>query len=119
MDMQRTQPPSRPKRVEHISRRAFLRTALASGAALAAPMVLPGAAHAAGSGEPLVTLLDLSHCVGCNVCVDVCREANAHKFPQPQKPFPAMLPAARAKPEDWSDKRGVDDRLTPYNWLYI
>lgn len=29
-----------------------------------------------------------------------------------------MVPA-RAKNVDWSDKRDVDDRLTPYNWLYI
>jgi Fe-S-cluster-containing dehydrogenase component len=30
-----------------------------------------------------------------------------------------MSPSRRAKPEDWSETRDVDDRLTPYNWLYI
>jgi Fe-S-cluster-containing dehydrogenase component len=29
-----------------------------------------------------------------------------------------MYPS-RAKVSDWSDKRDVTDRLTPYNWLYI
>jgi Fe-S-cluster-containing dehydrogenase component len=29
-----------------------------------------------------------------------------------------MIPE-RVKVEDWSDKREVSDRLTPYNWLYI
>lgn len=29
-----------------------------------------------------------------------------------------MYPA-KVKAADWSDRRDVDDRLTPYNWLYI
>ena len=47
-----------------------------------------------------------------------CKETNEPKFPEPEKPFPNMIPA-RAKNVDWSDRRDVDDRLTPYNWLTI
>ena len=37
---------------------------------------------------------------------------------QPIKPFPKAYPS-KVKPSDWSDKRQVSDRLTPYNWLFI
>jgi Fe-S-cluster-containing dehydrogenase component len=59
-------------------------------------------------------------CIGCEACVDACREANEAKFADPQKPYPKMYPS-RVKVEDWSepDKRKVQDRLTPYNWLFI
>jgi len=83
-------------------------------------LLMPGAAQAA-KGKPdeeLVTLHDLSRCVGCGACVDACREANAHKFPEPVKPFPAMFPST-VKAEDWSSRRQISDRLTPYNWLSI
>jgi Fe-S-cluster-containing dehydrogenase component len=50
--------------------------------------------------------------------VEACRDANAAKYPQPQKPFPKMLPD-RVPVMDFSDKKEVSDRLTPYNWLYI
>ncbi len=82
-------------------------------------MLLPGAAIAAQSdGLELATLLDISQCIGCGACVDACRETNGYKYPEPEKPFPKMYPS-RVKAADWSDKREVDDRLTPYNWLYI
>jgi len=99
-----------------ISRRQFLSSFGAAGVGL----LLPGTAQAAGSkaDEELVTLHDLTKCVGCGACVDACREANAHKFPEPVKPFPAMFPST-VKAEDWSSKRHVTDRLTPYNWLSI
>lgn len=104
-----------------VSRRGFLKALGVGGAGL----LVPSGAVAAGERVPapddgeLATLLDISKCIGCGECVSACRESNAKKFPEPQKPFPAMLPSSRAKPEDWSDKRDVDDRLTPYNWLYI
>jgi Fe-S-cluster-containing dehydrogenase component len=50
--------------------------------------------------------------------VDACQEANAHKFPEPEKPFPKMYPS-RVKVADWSEKRDIRDRLTPYTWLFI
>lgn len=30
-----------------------------------------------------------------------------------------MMYPKRVKIEDWSDKQATDDRLTPYNWLFI
>jgi Fe-S-cluster-containing dehydrogenase component len=50
--------------------------------------------------------------------VEACRKANAAKFPEPRKPFPKMYPS-RVKVSDWSEKREVSDRLSPYNWLFI
>ena len=105
-----------------VSRRGFLKALGVGGAG----MLIPAGVAAAGeprvpqpSGKELATLLDLSKCIGCGECVSACREANVCKFPEPTKPFPELVPSARAKNEDWSDKRDVDDRLTPYNWLYI
>lgn len=98
------------------SRRRFLAALGISGLGL----LLPGQALAGKSkrGAELATLHDLSKCVGCGACVAACREVNAQKFPEPAKPFPEMYPST-VKVEDWSTKRQVDDRLTPYNWLYI
>jgi formate dehydrogenase iron-sulfur subunit len=102
-----------------ISRRHFLKTAaFTAGTAV----VGTGAANAAkisdADKEPLVTLIDISRCIGCEECVYACQDANAHKFADPKKPFPRMYPN-RVPVEDWSDKKDVTDRLTPYNWLYI
>jgi len=96
------------------SRREFLKALGAGGAALAVTSSRPAAARE----EHLATLLDLSKCIGCGACVAACHEANAHKFPRPEKPFPKMYPH-RVKVADWSERQDVQDRLTPYNWLYI
>ena len=80
--------------------------------------MLPGTVQAAQQGGELATLHDLFECVGCGECVAACKESNAAKFPEPKKPFPKMYPP-RVKVADWSGKRDVDDRLTPYNWLFI
>lgn len=106
-----------------MNRRAFLKGAAAAAglaaagpaAAVAAPETSPDAPK---PKQELATLFDLSQCIGCGACVEACREANDHKKPEPQKPFPAMVPK-RVKVEDWSERRDVIERLTPYNWLYV
>lgn len=101
-----------------ISRRAFIKSGLAAaGAAAASSFPLPGNARASQRGE-LATLIDIRKCVGCEACVDACREANHLKHPRPQRPFPKMYPSS-VKVSDWSDKKDVTDRLTPYNWVFI
>ena len=101
-----------------ISRRSFLRGTLAAAAAsTAGALALPAAVRGSEPGE-LATLIDIRRCVGCGACVEACRDANAAGFPEPEKPFPKMFPG-RVKAEDWSEKREVRDRLTPYNWLFI
>ncbi|GFK92413.1 Anaerobic dimethyl sulfoxide reductase chain B [Fundidesulfovibrio magnetotacticus] len=99
------------------SRRTLFK-ALGLGGAAA---LLPERSRAAAlpvTGQELATFLDLSKCIGCGACVEACRVENAARYPEPKKPFPKMYPE-RVKVEDWSDKRAVDTRLTPYNWLFI
>jgi Fe-S-cluster-containing dehydrogenase component len=97
----------------------FLKSGLAAAAGAAAQAV-PGAQALAGADDRryLATLIDIRKCIGCEACVEGCRKANAAKFPEPRKPFPKMYPP-RVKVSDWSEKREVADRLTPYNWLFI
>ncbi len=100
-----------------ISRRSFLKGGAVAACSLAASGV-PAAASLADSNDQLVTLIDISKCIGCEACVEACSESNFGKHPKPQKPFPQMYPK-RVKVADWSDKQDVTDRLTPYNWLFI
>lgn len=99
-----------------ISRRAFLKGGAAVACA-AATATIPLTVKALDQ-EPLATLHDLRKCVGCGECVTACRDMNQRFFPEPVRPFPKMYPK-RVKAEDWSEKRDVTDRLTPYNWLTI
>jgi len=100
-----------------ISRRSFLKGTMATACTLAAAGIPASAAGAAGK-EQLATLLDIRKCIGCEACVEACKEVNETKFPDPKKPFPKMYPD-RVPVMDWSDKQDVTDRLTPYNWLFI
>ena len=101
-----------------ISRRTFIKGSLAAAGAVAVSSLPLPAVVRGSSQDELATLIDIRKCIGCEACVEACREVNAHKFPEPKKPFPKMYPD-RVKVSDWSDKRDVMDRLTPYNWLFI
>ena len=102
-------------------RRAFLKASLAAaGTAVAAGLPRPRAAGAV-SGSELCTLLDIRKCIGCEACVDACRDVNTAKYPEPEGDLPTMYPVKKVKIADWSlpEKRVITNRLTPYNWLYI
>lgn len=101
----------------NISRRSFLKGGLTAACGLATAGI-PGSATASKTDTELATLLDIRKCIGCEACVYACQETNGWKFPEPEKPFPKMYPS-RVKVSDWSDRRDVMDRLTPYNWLFI
>jgi Fe-S-cluster-containing dehydrogenase component len=92
----------------------------AAGTALAAGLPRPRAARAA-SGEELCTLFDIRKCIGCEACVEGCRDVNGFKHPRFEGEMPTMYPQSRVKVADWSSKqkRAVRNRLTPYNWLFI
>lgn len=102
---------------KNISRRLFLKGGAAAACTLAASSV-SSAASTADTHEQLATLIDISKCIGCEACVEACREVNSEKYPSPRKPFPKMYPK-RVPVADWSDKQDVTNRLTPYNWLFI
>ncbi len=103
-----------------LSRRTFLKTSVAAACAACASQVPKPASAEQTRVKELATLIDIRKCIGCEACVEACRDANADKYPDPQKPYPKMYPS-RVKVEDWSDPEGREtrDRLTPYNWLFI
>jgi Fe-S-cluster-containing dehydrogenase component len=103
---------------EQISRRKFLKGGLAAIGTLGASSLPVPSSVKGADREELATLIDIRKCIGCEACVEACQEVNEVKFPEPKKPFPKMYPS-RVKVSDWSDKRDVMDRLTPYNWVFI
>jgi len=103
--------------INKISRRSFLKGTMATACTLASAGI-PASAAATEGKDQLATLLDIRKCIGCEACVEACKEVNEPKFPDPKKPFPKMYPD-RVPVMDWSDKQDVTDRLTPYNWLFI
>lgn len=103
------------------SRRNLLKGIAAAGAV----SVIPSKKAKAETADKnrYATLIDLTKCDGCEhtdtpVCVTACRETNADRFPEPD---PAMLKNywPQDKHEDWSKKRHLTDRLTPYNWIFV
>jgi formate dehydrogenase iron-sulfur subunit len=103
-----------------ISRRTFL---AGMAAATSAAVFPPRRALGGVQEDAWATLIDLSLCDGCSHlgtprCVESCRQANAGDFPEPDV---TMLKDywPQSFHDDWSNRRGVSDRLTPYNWTFI
>ncbi len=104
------------------SRREFLKRSVASG--VAGGLVLTGLerrAIASGVGD-VGTMIDLTRCDGCRdlpspACVTACRSKNEDRFPEPIEDIGYYWP--QKKREDWSKKREITDRLTPYNWTFV
>ena len=70
-----------------ISRRNFLRGGAAAAAGLAASKVVLPQAAMASTGDELCTVLDISKCIGCEACVDGCREKWQATVPDPVEPM--------------------------------
>lgn len=105
-----------------ISRRDFLRRGLASGLAGGAIATGLGGTAAAATGEPVGTMIDLTLCDGCagrdsQACVSACRIEHADDFPEPIEDIGDYWP--QKKHEDWTGKRDLTSRLTPYNWTFV
>jgi formate dehydrogenase iron-sulfur subunit len=106
-----------------MSRRDFMRGAVASGVAGALALTTAVPAGATVAPDTVATLIDLTLCDGCETqavpaCVSACREQNQPRFPQvDREKLQPYWP--QAKYEDWSDKQHLTDRLTPYNWTYV
>lgn len=102
-----------------LSRRSFLK--IAGGMAIGSKIGLPGPVHARSEGA-YATLIDLSLCDGCPdretpACVAACRAEKTGDVPDPVDPIPELFP--RGMIEDWSKKKDVKDRLTPYNRTFV
>ncbi|MGE4456830.1 MAG: 4Fe-4S dicluster domain-containing protein [Arcobacteraceae bacterium] len=107
------------------NRRMFFKKAtvgLASGAMLLTPKTLSANENVQDKSNKIGSYIDLSLCDGCKdfdtpKCVVACRDKNSIHFPEPQLPLKPYWP--RKNYEDWSTKRDVVDRLTPYNWTFV
>lgn len=105
----------------NLNRRRFLKSASAAAVIGAAGALNVPRRAEAGEGQ-LATLIDLTKCNGCvdreiPACVSLCRKVKAGRLPEPVDPIP--LPFPTRKVEDWSKKRDVHGRLTPYNLIFV
>lgn len=104
-----------------MNRRKFLTGSALAGALTVLPRVEQ--AHGAIGEDSYATLIDLSKCDGCEgepapLCVSACRKGRRASFPEPaQEQLRDYWP--QKKHEDWSHKRHLTDRFTPYNWLFV
>ena len=109
---------------DHISSRTFFKRTTAAGilGVLAATGISKSVQATGSSTGELGTLIDLTKCDGCinydtPFCVGACSTHNKLRFPEPQKPLKDYWP--QKKVEDWSNKRELKSRLTPYNWTFV
>lgn len=108
---------------EKINRRTFLRRSTAAGLlSFLAVSGLSENAYGLSDEQEIGTVIDITKCDGCRNleiprCVSACRQKNKGRFPEPITDIQPYWP--QKKYEDWSDKREVTNRLTPYNWNYV
>lgn len=108
---------------DKISRRSFFQRSAAAGAlSFLAASGLNKPVYGMTNSQEIGTVIDLSKCDGCKnletpLCVSACRQKNEAKFPEPVTLIKDYWP--QTTHEDWSDKRGLTNRLTPYNWNYV
>ncbi|OEH86147.1 oxidoreductase [Desulfuribacillus stibiiarsenatis] len=108
-----------------VNRRTFLdRSIKAVGITSIAIAGLPKNIEASTThqGKQYGTMIDLTLCDGCPhldtpACVASCRDKNSEHYPNPVKDIPNYWP--RKNHEDWSGKKDLTSRLTPYNWTYV
>lgn len=106
-----------------LNRRSFLKGMVLSGIATAGILGKASSVSAlVGSSTEYATLINVDKCDACALydtpqCVLACRNKNKVNFPEPEQPMADYWP--QKKHEDWSDKKNLVDRLTPYNWTYV
>jgi formate dehydrogenase iron-sulfur subunit len=105
----------------NLNRRGFLKSASA-GAIIGTAGVLNVPRRAEAGEGKLATLIDLTRCNGCTdreipACVSMCKKIKTGRLPDPVDPIP--LPFPTRKVEDWSKKKEVGNRLTPYNLIFV
>ncbi|MGF7186787.1 Fe-S-cluster-containing dehydrogenase component [Desulfitispora alkaliphila] len=108
--------------MNEINRRAFLKRSTA--ATIVGGLTISGVktAKALGVKEKYATLIDLSKCDGCKEyektkCMQACANKNSSQYPEPIENIQPYWP--QKEYEDWSDKRDLTTRLTPYNWIFV
>lgn len=105
----------------NMNRRRFLKSATAAAMIGTAGVLNVPRTAEAGEGE-LATLIDLTRCNGCvdrptPACVSACKKVKAGRLDEPVDPIPVPFPTRKV--EDWSKKKEVESRLTPYNLIFV
>lgn len=110
--------------MENISRRSFLKRTVAAGVAGGAVLSTGNKKAIASQNniKQVATFIDLTKCNGCPdkdtpACVGACNTKNKDRYPIPIENIQDYWP--QKKHEDWSDKKNLKNRLTPYNWTFV